>query len=144
MSHQKTVSESIYFSRTSAKSACRETGNQPHVVSANVFDEEIFEELCDLLGKETAYEALWQLSADLHEIFSENTSHKLDLRKVSEKAHYLIGRAGILGFTSLSDASSKLQEACKSKSQVNERYESACEKAQAACNAISIIKLQSA
>jgi HPt (histidine-containing phosphotransfer) domain-containing protein len=144
MSHQKKVSESIYFSRQSTKRVGRETRNQPHVVSANVFDEEIFKELCDLLGKETAYEALWQLAADLHEVFPKNPGHKLDLRKVSEKAHYLIGRTGILGFTSLSDASSELQEACKSKSQVNERYENACEKAQAACNAISIIKRQSA
>lgn len=144
MRHPKSVSEPICFSKESVKGLGRENGNLSHVVSANVFDEEIFEELCDLLGRETAYEALWQLSADLHDAFPEKPSHALDLRKVFEKAHYLIGRTGILGFTSLSDASYRLQEACKSKSQVNECYESAYEKAQAACNAISIIKRQSA
>lgn len=78
----------------------------------DIFDPEIFEELREIRGTARMRLALEDFSTLLHANVTDTAITDTDRDRVFLRAHDLVGRAGLMGFTALRDACVALQHAC--------------------------------
>jgi CheY-like chemotaxis protein/HPt (histidine-containing phosphotransfer) domain-containing protein len=82
-----------------------------------------FQEMCDLMGRPWALRGLTKLTAQIDETFAEPAARN-DKVMVGQ-AHALVSLAAVLGFPTLSESCSALEEACRSGQGVPPAFERA-------------------
>ena len=83
-----------------------------------------FQEMCDLMGRPWALRGLTKLTAQIDEAFGATPAARDDSRLVGQ-AHALVSLAAVLGFPTLSERCSALEEACRSGQGVQPAFERA-------------------
>jgi CheY-like chemotaxis protein len=83
-----------------------------------------FQEMCDLMGRPWALRGLAKLTAQIDEAFGTGPGARDD-RQLIGQAHALVSLAAVLGFPTLSDSCSALEEACRSGHGVQPAFERA-------------------
>jgi HPt (histidine-containing phosphotransfer) domain-containing protein len=83
-----------------------------------------FQEMCDLMGRPWALRGLIKLTAQIDEAFGAAPAVRDD-RQLVGQAHALLSLAAVLGFPTLSDSCSALEEACRSRQGVQLAFERA-------------------
>ena len=106
-------------------------------VSRDIFDPEIFEELRELFGEDRTRLALEELSSCLQDSFPNVAPEELDRDQIFRRAHFLVARAGLMGFTALRDTCADLQQACAKGSPFGKEYSRTLETTTATRNAIA-------
>lgn len=94
-----------------------------------IFDQSVFEDLRDLRGDAALRVALHELSIFLRENFGDLRAHDLDRDRIFTQAHFLVARAGLMGFPALRDACVSLQHACATADTFGAQYVQACDAA---------------
>ena len=112
-------------------------------VPQDVLDLELFEELRDLLGHEETKAALKELLSTLKNNFPDISAADLDREEVHVRAHFVVARAGMMGFTTLSNACSELQDACTMGAAFSSEYARARKAAVITSEAITCLLKQS-
>jgi HPt (histidine-containing phosphotransfer) domain-containing protein len=80
--------------------------------------------MCDLMGRPWALRGLTKLTQQIDEAFSAAAGTRDDKQLVGQ-AHALVSLASVLGFATLSDRCSTLEEACRSGHGVQPAFERA-------------------
>jgi CheY-like chemotaxis protein len=83
-----------------------------------------FQEMCDLMGRPWALRGLTKLTQQIDEAFGA-TPGAGDDKQLLGQAHALVSLASVLGFATLSDRCSTLEEACRSGHGVQPAFERA-------------------
>ena len=83
-----------------------------------------FQEMCELMGKPWALHGLTKLMAQIDEAFGAAPAARDD-RQLVGQAHALVSLAAVLGFPTLSERCSALEEACRSGQSVQPAFERA-------------------
>lgn len=83
-----------------------------------------FQEMCDLMGRPWALRGLTKLTAQIDEVFGAGPATRNDKQLVGQ-AHALVSLAAVLGFPTLSESCSALEEACRSGQGVQPAFERA-------------------
>lgn len=83
-----------------------------------------FQEMCDLMGRPWALRGLAKLQAQIDEVFAEPGSPR-DAGFLAGQAHALVSLSAVLGFSTLSEQCSGLEEACRSGHGVQPAFERA-------------------
>lgn len=83
-----------------------------------------FQEMCDLMGRPWALRGLTKLTAQIDEVFGAGPAAPNDKQLVGQ-AHALVSLAAVLGFPTLSESCSALEEACRSGHGVQPAFECA-------------------
>ena len=83
-----------------------------------------FQEMCDLMGRPWALRGLTKLTAQIDEAFGAGPATRDDKQLVGH-AHALVSLAAVLGFPTLSERCSALEEACRSGQGVQPAFERA-------------------
>ncbi|MPZ34770.1 MAG: response regulator [Rhodospirillales bacterium] len=83
-----------------------------------------FQEVCDLMGRPWALRGLAKLQAQIDEAFAEPGSPR-DAGQLAGQAHALVSLSAVLGFSTLSEQCSGLEEACRSGHGVQPAFERA-------------------
>lgn len=83
-----------------------------------------FQEMCDLMGRPWALRGLTKLTGQIDEAFGATPGTRDDSQLVSQ-AHALVSVASVLGFATLSERCSALEEACRSGQGVQPAFERA-------------------
>jgi CheY-like chemotaxis protein len=83
-----------------------------------------FQEMCELMGRPWALSGLTKLTQQIDEAFGAAAGARDDQRLVGQ-AHALVSLSAVLGFTTLSDRCSALEEACRSGQGVQPAFERA-------------------
>ena len=83
-----------------------------------------FQEMCDLMGRPWALRGLTKLTAQIDEAFGTAPAAHED-RQLVGQAHALVSLAAVLGFPTLSERCSALEEACRSGQGVQPAFERA-------------------
>ena len=83
-----------------------------------------FQEMCELMGRPWALRGLTKLTAQIDEAFGAGSEARDDKQLVGQ-AHALVSLAAVLGFSTLSDRCSALEEACRSGQGVQPAFERA-------------------
>lgn len=97
----------------------------------NTFDQSLFEELRDLRGDVAMRAALHEVSDFLRDNFGDARTDDLDRDLVFRHAHFLVARAGLMGFIALRDACLDLQHACATAAPFETEYVRTCDAATA-------------
>jgi HPt (histidine-containing phosphotransfer) domain-containing protein len=84
----------------------------PNPVPREIFSPEIFEELREIRGTAQMRLALEEFSTCLPASFADMTANDIDRDRVFRSAHFLVARAGLMGFGALRDTCVELQHAC--------------------------------
>ena len=82
-----------------------------------------FQEMCDLMGRSWALRGLAKLTAQIDEAFGATPTARDD--QLVGQAHALVSLAAVLGFPTLSERCSALEEACRSGQGVQPAFERA-------------------
>jgi hypothetical protein len=101
-------------------------GVAAHPEPETIFDPDLFEELCGMIGTMRMCVALEDLASALQQTFPKQPDVEPDRERTFQMAHLLTGRAGLMGFTALRDACVKLQEACATQAPFGEEYARTC------------------
>lgn len=88
-------------------------------------EESAFEEACELMGRAWAVRGLTKLRGQIDEAFGANSGVARDSAQLAGQAHALVPLAAILGFSTLSELCSTLEEACRSGDDVRRPFEAA-------------------
>ena len=83
-----------------------------------------FQEMCELMGRPWALRGLTKLTQQIDEAFGAAAGARDDKQLVGQ-AHALVSLASVLGFATLSDRCSALEEACRSGQGVQPAFERA-------------------
>jgi CheY-like chemotaxis protein len=83
-----------------------------------------FQEMCELMGRPWALRGLTKLTAQIDEAFGAGPAAHDD-RQLVGQAHALVSLAAVLGFPTLSERCSALEEACRSGQGVQPAFERA-------------------
>lgn len=84
-----------------------------------------FEEALELMGQPWALRGLTNLSAQINEAFGADLGVVRNHAQLVGQAHALVSLAAVLGFSTLSERCSTLEEACRSKHDVQPSFEHA-------------------
>lgn len=91
-----------------------------------VFDQAVFDELRDLHGDAAIRVALHEPAVCLRDNFGDVRADDLDRDRVFKQAHFLVARAGLMGFPALLDACLALQHACSTADTFGAEYVRTC------------------
>jgi HPt (histidine-containing phosphotransfer) domain-containing protein len=86
-------------------------------VERRLFDEKVYGDLAEVLGKEK----MIRLLDKLEELLGSSLSAAPDRTALAREAHSLISQAGMLGFTELSEACRSLENACLAEGSIDAR-----------------------
>lgn len=84
-----------------------------------------FQEMCDLMGRPWALRGLTKLTAQIDEAFGAGPAAARNDNQLVGQAHALVSLAAVLGFPTLSESCSALEEACRSGQGVQPAFERA-------------------
>ena len=96
----------------------------PPAGAAEKPDGQAFQEMCELMGRPWALRGLTKLTAQIDEAFG-TAPVALDDKQLVGQAHALVSLAAVLGFPTLSERCSALEEACRSGQGVQSAFERA-------------------
>jgi CheY-like chemotaxis protein len=84
-----------------------------------------FGEACELMGRPWAVRGLTKLKGQIDEAFGADSGVARSDGRMADRAHALVSLAAILGFSTLSESCSTLEEACRSSHDVQLPFERA-------------------
>jgi CheY-like chemotaxis protein len=84
-----------------------------------------FEEACELMGRPWALRGLTSLKAQIDDAFGRDAGLARNDGKLAGQAHALVSLAAVLGFPTLSERCSTLEEACRSRRDVQPPFDDA-------------------
>ncbi len=87
-----------------------------------VFEQELFDDLRDIIGDARTRVGLSELASVLLKTFPENPPPNPDRRQMFEAAHWLTGRAGLMGLAALQQVCADLQHACAAQAPFDAEY----------------------
>ena len=92
--------------------AVEEISKVPTPISHLIFDQQAFDELQNMMGRDRVTMWLKQLKEQLNSTFPDDESGAVDRERLAGSAHAIVSQAALLGFFELSRLCSELEDWC--------------------------------
>lgn len=109
---QSDFSGPTFSARGTNNASPNDVSRQEIALGPNAYDDQVMQELRDLLGDVYVAAALIDLSTALDQRFANVSATGQDRQDIFHHAHFIVGRAGLMGFPLLHDRCVALQNSC--------------------------------